>query len=151
MLLFETKIEGANYQIKPLKYQEALTSTGYDLADIKVTGPIAECAKSPLGTLFIAVSHKVEDEDHIVISDGKLIPVAYGKTVFPIPSSLEKEVVQSMCDTLIDYMLDINPSEYEKEDVESIAKQLEAFGYAYDWSEKTAEKPFDLETASGSS
>lgn len=150
MLLVETIIQGAAYKIKPLAYQKEIEKLGYDLEDIKITAPIAEMAKSPLGALFVVKNFTTPEPDHIHIEPEDLIPVAYNGTVFPL-STHDKETVQQIGDTLTTYMLDTNPGDYKMEEVESLSKQLESFGYEYDWEELSKPKPIDLTGDSGSS
>lgn len=148
LLIVKTAIEGANYQIKPVKLQEAVQSIPYDLEDVRVTGPISECAKQPLGSLFVALNHKVED-DNIIIADEDLVAVAYKGSCFPL-SKYSKEQIQNIGETLVEHMLHIDPSSFGADEAESLAKQMEAFGYEYDWEEKTKVPEIDLTTAGAS-
>jgi nitric oxide reductase NorQ protein len=150
MLLVKTVIQGAAYKIEPLPYQKEIEKLGYALEDIRITAPIGEMAKSPLGTLFVVTKFTTPDPDHLHIEEEDLIPVEYSGSVFPL-SAHDKDTVQKIGDALSKYMIDTNPGEYDLEFVESLSKQMEAFGYEYDWDEISKPKPIDLSGAGGSS
>lgn len=148
MILVKTVIEGASYKIQPLNYQKEIESLDYPIDEIRITAPIAEMAKSPLGAMFVIQKFTLPDPDHIHIEAEDMIPIEYNGTAFPL---FGVDNVQEVCDYTINYMLEINPSDYKKEDVEQFAKQLEAYGYSYNWEELTAPKPIDLESKEGAS
>jgi nitric oxide reductase NorQ protein len=147
MILVKTSIEGANYKIQPLKYQKEIESLDYPLDEIRITAPIAEMAKSPLGTLFVVNKFTLPDPDHLHIEAEDMIPVEYSGTVFPLSGITN---IQEIGDYTINYMLEVNPSEYDKESVHDLAKQLNSYGYSFDWEELTAPKPIDLEAPASS-
>ena len=60
MILLQTRMEGASYQLTPLAHQKNLEEhISLAVEDIAVTGPIAECAKNPLGTVFISNEYTI--------------------------------------------------------------------------------------------
>jgi len=146
MFLIQTKIEEAVYKLKPLAYQAVITDTGYDLEDISVTGPISECAKSPVESIFIAIDHDQPEPDTFNVRAGDLIPLFYNESVFPL-TSIDEDKLQEICQYTIVYMLE-NPSVYKQDYIQKIADQFATYGYTYDWEELTTVKEVDLSDAS---
>ncbi len=148
MILVKTTIEGASYKIQPLKYQPIIEKLGYDIEDMKITAPIVEMAKSPLGTLFVIKKFAQPEADHIHIEAEDMVPVEYNGTVFPM--SEYNDIIQDIGNSVIEYMLDV-PTEYDKDKTYELAKQLESYGYSFDWDELTKPKEIDLEDKTTSS
>ena len=138
MLLFNTNIEGANYQIRPLAGQSELKKKSkYELPEISVAGPIAKCAKFPLGTVFIALDYDIPDGDLISIRENELIPMVYNDSVFPL-NDVDSSKIDEMSTTLLNYMLN-NSDTYDNEDtIKKIGEQLASYGYAFDWDALTS-------------
>ena len=86
MFLIKTAIDGAVYKLQPLRNQAVISDSGYDIEDVIITGPIAECAKSPLGSIFIASKYDNPESDTFNIRPGELIPLFYNDSVFPLSS-----------------------------------------------------------------
>lgn len=140
MILLQTIIEGTSYQLKTLPGQAFEKKLTRSIEDLKITGPIAEFAKFPLGTVFIADEYDFPEDDHLHIMKEHVHAMFFEKSVFPI-SLLGEEKIQQVCDFAIDYMLDSGT--HDIDDVKSIAGQFAAYGYKYDWDEKTAVKPIE--------
>lgn len=141
MILLQTIIEGTSYQIKTLPGQAFEKKLTRSLEDLKITGPIAEFAKFPLGTVFIADEYDFPEDDHLHIMKEHVHALFFEKSVFPI-SALGEEKIQQVCDFAIDYMLDSGTFDIEA-DVKPIAESFAAYGYKYDWDEKTQVKPME--------
>lgn len=145
MILVKTIIEGANYKIQPLKFQKDIEETGYAVEDLRITAPIPEMAKSPLGTMFVVTDFTKPDADHIHIEASGLTPVEYNGDVIGSLAHVEKSKLQLICDNVVNYMLDVNPSEYPQENVKALVDQFKVMGFECDWEELTKPKPIDLD------
>ena len=129
MILLQTRMEGASYQLIPLAHQKNLEEhISLAVEDIAVTGPIAECAKNPLGTVFISDDYKIEEDDSLTIHT--CIPLYWNETAFPM-SHLPAEEMTEKINHLIEHMITNDGEEKAK----VIAEKFAAFGYKYEWNE----------------
>ena len=140
MILLQSIIEGTSYQIKTLKGQAFEKKLTRSLEDLKITGPIAEFAKFPLGTIFIADEYDFPEDDHLHVMKEHVTAMFFEKSAFPI-SALGKAKIQKVCDFTIDYLLDCG--DYGVEYVQDMATQFASFGYKFDWDAKVAPKPVE--------
>ena len=136
MILLQSFINGTSYQVKTLESQPFERDLTRKVEDIRITAPIAEFAKYPLGTVFIADNYDFPEEDHLNIRKEDVVPLSYEGTLMPM-SHLDKERIQKIADYTVDYMLDNDSVESAK----AMASQFAAFGYEYDWDTKVAPKP----------
>ncbi len=149
MILVQSLIVGTSYQIKTLEKQSFESKLTRYVEDLRVTGPIAEIAKYPLGTVFITDSYDFPDDDHLHINKDNIFPLFYESTVFPI-GHIAPEKIQEFCDYAVDYMIDHEV--YGNESAKLFAEGAKAYGYTYDWDAKTAPKPIEeLASETGSS
>ena len=84
MVLLQTELSGASYLLKLLPGQPAIEDNiEIELEDVAVKGPMAKCAKSPLGTIFVADDCLITG-DEISIDEKSIHPLVYNDTVFPL-------------------------------------------------------------------
>jgi MoxR-like ATPase len=133
MILLQTKIEGTSYQVRPLVGQPfESTVTVAHMEDMRITGPIPEFAKYPLGTIFVATQFDFPDPDHLNIHAEGLIEILFnGKPFLTKLESLEESLKTKVFDYVIDYMID--SSEYGVEKAKEFA---ESVSYICDWDSK---------------
>lgn len=141
MILLQTRIEGTSYQLTTLPGQAFEKKLTRSIEDLKITGPIAEFAKFPLGTVFIADKYEFPEDDHLHIVSDTVTGLFFNGSVFPI-SALGEEKIQQVCDFTIDYMIDSGRYDLEKE-VQPLATQFASYGYNFDWDAKVAPKPME--------
>jgi energy-coupling factor transporter ATP-binding protein EcfA2 len=141
MILLQTKIEGTSYQLTTLPGQAFEKKLTRSIEDLKITGPIAEFAKFPLGTVFIADKYEFPEDDHLHIVSDTVTGLFFNSSVFPI-SALGEEKIQEVCDFTIDYMIDSGRYDLEKE-VQPLANQFASYGYNFDWDAKVTPKPIE--------
>jgi MoxR-like ATPase len=146
MILLQTSISGTSYQIKTLPKQGFEKKLTRHIDDLKITGPIAEFAKYPLGTVFLADKYDFPEDDHLHVHKDDVFALFFDMSVFPMVGK-DKEEVQSICDYTIDYMID--SGRYEVDFIKNLATQFGAYGYEFDWDAKTTPKP--METGSSGS
>ena len=147
MILLKSTIAGTSYQIETLPGQAFEKHLTRSLEDLRVTGPIAEFAKFPLGTIFIADEYDFPEDDHLHIMKEHTTALFFENSVYPL-SSVNSEKLQKMCDYTINYMLD--SGKYEMDYIKNTAEQLSSFGYEFNWEEMTAPKPIEMGTGGGS-
>jgi hypothetical protein len=133
MILIQSEISGAAYQVTPLAHQEYESKLTRAVEDLRVTAPIAEMAKYPLGTLFIASSYDFPEDDHLNIRKTDVHALLYDGNVFPL-SHLPTEEMNKLLDYAVDYM--IISSDYGLEKAKDFAEKCAAFGYVFDWDKK---------------
>jgi nitric oxide reductase NorQ protein len=140
MLILQTTLEAAKYQVKPLSGQPSLAPLKLPVEDYKISCDLKEFAGHALGTLFIAVDYQfLEDDEIISIIKGSVYPVLDMNTNVVYPSVAHKAEKQEIIDYLINYLLD--SPEYDNENVKKYAEDFKAFGYIFDWDALTAPKP----------
>ena len=66
MILLQSVISGTSYQIQTLPGQAFEKRLTRSLEDLRVTGPIAEFAKFPLGTIFIADEYDFPEDQDVI-------------------------------------------------------------------------------------
>lgn len=142
MILLQTKIEGTSYQLTTLPGQSFEKKLTRSVEDLKITGPISEFAKFPLGTVFVADEYDFPEDDHLHIMKEQATALFFDNNVFPL-SALGEEKIQQICDFTIDYMLDSGRYDVESQ-IKPLATQFASYGYAFDWDEKTTVKPIEL-------
>jgi len=140
MILLQTSISGTNYQIKTLEKQSFEKKLTRHIDDLKITGPVGEFAKCPLGTVFIADKYDFPEDDHLHIHKDDAFPLFFGESVYPLIGKT-KEEIQSLCDYAVDYLID--SGNYELDFIKNLATQFGAYGYEFDWDSKTTPKPVE--------
>jgi MoxR-like ATPase len=141
MILLQTKIEGTSYQLTTLPGQSFEKKLTRSVEDLKITGPISEFAKFPLGTVFVADEYDFPEDDHLHIMKEHATALFFDNNVFPI-SALGEEKIQQICDFTIDYMLDSGLYDVDSQ-IKPLATQFASYGYVFDWDEKTTVKPIE--------
>ena len=141
MILLQTKIEGTSYQLITLPGQSFEKKLTRNVEDLKITGPISEFAKFPLGTVFVADEYDFPEDDHLHIMKEQATALFFDSNVFPL-SALGEEKIQEVCDFTIDYMLDSGKYDLESQ-IKPLATQFASYGYVFDWDEKTTVKPIE--------
>ena len=149
MILLNTVIEGTSYQLRTLPNQSFEKKLTRSLEDLKITGAIAEFAKYPLGTVFVAETYDFPEDDHLHISSKDIHPMYFQDTAFPLSTLGEK--LQDVCDYTINYLID-NCSEMgmEMDKVKNYATQFGSYGYSYDWDALTAPQDINDVVSGGS-
>ena len=143
MILLQTYIQGTSYQIKTLPKQKFEKGLTRKIEDMKITGPIADFAKYPLGTVFVADAYDFPEDDHLHITKEHVKALYFENTVFPLVG-YEHEKLQEICDYTVDYLIDNGEKE---ETVKHLAEQLASYGYDFDWDSKIAPKPTEVISA----
>jgi len=141
MILLQTKIEGTSYQLTTLPGQSFEKKLTRSIEDLKITGPISEFAKFPLGTVFVADEYDFPEDDHLHIMKEQATALFFDNNVFPI-STLGEEKIQQVCDFTIDYMLDSGLYDVDLV-IKPLATQFASYGYTFDWDAKTTVKPIE--------
>ena len=141
MILLQTKIEGTSYQLTTLPGQSFEKKLTRSTDDLKITGPISEFAKFPLGTVFVADEYDFPEDDHLHIMKEHATALFFDNNVFPI-SALGEEKIQQICDFTIDYMLDSGLYDVDSQ-IKPLATQFASYGYVFDWDTKTTPKPIE--------
>lgn len=141
MILLQSAIEGTSYQIKTLPNQAFEKKLTRSIEDLRITGPIADFAKYPLGTVFITNVYDFPEEDHLHIMKENVTPLFFESSIFPISKFSETEL-QETCDFVVDYM--IESGKYDLEYIKTVCTGFGSYGYTFDWEEKTEPKPIDL-------
>lgn len=135
MILLQSFIEGTSYQVRPLPNQPAFESKiSRKVEDIKITCTIADFARFPLGTIFICQVPEFPETDHLHIPKDAAPALIFGDSVFPLVGFGED--LQTIADYTVDYML--QSSEFGIEKAQAFTKQVEAYGYTFDWEAKLA-------------
>jgi MoxR-like ATPase len=147
MILLQSVIAGTSYQIQTLPGQPFEKHLTRSLEDLRVTGPIAEFAKFPLGTIFVADEYDFPEDDHLHVMKEHATALFFENSVYPL-SGINSEKLQKMCDYTINYMLD--SGKYEMDYIKGISEQLSSFGYEFNWEELTAPKPIEMGAGGGS-
>jgi MoxR-like ATPase len=140
MILLQTYIQGTSYQIKTLPKQKFEKGLTRNIQDMKITGPIADFAKYPLGTVFVADNYDFPEDDHLHITKEHVKALYFENTVFPL-ASYDHDKLQEICDYTVDYLIDNGEKE---EVVKHLAEQLASYGYDFDWDSKIAPKPTEV-------
>jgi len=140
MILLQSFIHGTSYQVRTLPKQTFEKSLTRHIDDMKITSPIAEFAKFPLGTLFITDGYDFPEDDHLHIRKENVVPISYEGTVFPL-AHLENERIQTVADFVVNYMIDSD--EYGFDKAKAMAEQFATYGYEYDWDSMIAPKPVE--------
>jgi MoxR-like ATPase len=136
MILLQTKIEGTAYQVKPLADQafEKTLVVG-NPEDMRISSPIPEFAKFPLGTIFVAQKYSFPEEDHLVIEAEGLINLMFNNTPFKTGiQALNEETRTKVLDYVVDYMID--SIDFGVEKAKEFAAFFEEDGYTCNWDEK---------------
>lgn len=132
MILFRIFLDGASIQVQTLPKQAFEKSLPIAAADIKITAPLADLAKFPLGTVFITDGYDFPEPDHLYIRKENVMGLFFEKKVYPIPGKDANPLV----DYLIDYMMD--NEEYGLDVAKEYAEMFKAHGYEYDADKKFA-------------
>lgn len=146
MILLQSVISGTSYQIQTLPGQAFEKRLTRSLEDLRVTGPIAEFAKFPLGTIFVADEYDFPEDDHLHIMKEHTTALYFESTVYPL-SSMDAEKLQKVCDYTVNYLLDATT--YDMDFIKDLAEKFSTFGYTFDWDDMTAPKPLEAGAAGG--
>lgn len=132
MILFKALLEGTSFAVQTLSGQSFEKSLPIDVRDIKITAPISDIVKYPLGTVFCTDGYDFPENDHLHIRKDSITAMYYEEEVFPIsgPSAIP------MVDHLIDYMIDNSAFGVDK--AKEMAIKYEPYGYTFDWDAKFA-------------
>lgn len=136
MILLQTKIEGTSYQVRPLKGQLfEKTLTVANMEDMRISGPIPEFAKYPLGTVFVAKGYDFPDPDHLNIHAEGLYPLMFDDKPFLASfDGMLPEKIAEILDYVVEYMID--SSDFGVEKAKDIISKFESLGYVCDWDAK---------------
>jgi MoxR-like ATPase len=129
MILLQSYIDGTSYQIKPIANQPAIKGMKGKLDDLRITGPVAQFAKSPVGTLFVSKSYDFPEEGHLHVLPEKLYSVWYDNFVFPINTMTTPEI-QEIATFVAETMID-NP-EFGSDVARKYAEAMKPYGAEID-------------------
>lgn len=130
MILLQSYIDGTSYQIKPVANQKALEGKlKGKLEDLRVTGPVVEFAKAPVGTLFISKSYDFPEEGHLHVMADKLYSMWYNGFVFPIGNATTPEFAE-MAKYVAEHMVD--NAEYGADVARQYAEAVKPYGIELD-------------------
>ena len=138
MILLQSIISGTSYQIKTLAKQSFEKTLTRNIDDMKITAPIADFAKFPLGTIFVTDGYDFPEDDHLHIRKENIIALSFDNNLFPL-SHLDKERLQKVCDYAVDYYLD--SPDYGVDPAKELATQMASYGYEFNWDDKISPKP----------
>lgn len=138
-ILFKTDIEGTRFEIRLLPGQPILKEIP-NLADLKITGPLAALTRLAMGTVFSSSNFTFPEEGHLHIND--FTPMFFEKNILPMASGITPELTESI-NFMIDYMID--SEDFGVELAKFYAKQYEAYGHTFDWEALIAPKPVATE------
>lgn len=147
MILLQSFIEGTSYQIRPLPGQDFEKTLTRKVEDMKITSSVADFARFPLGTVFIATGAEFPEPDHLHIAKDASKPLFFGESVFPMSSVEELGVI---VEYTVDYMLGAGNEQFGYEVAKNFAKQCSAYGYTCDVDAKLT-IPTEKEPGKGSS
>jgi MoxR-like ATPase len=133
MILLQSEIAGAVYQVKPLAKQSFEKSLTRSIEDLRVTAPIVDMARQPIGTIFIAESYDFPEDDHLNIRKNDVHALMLNDNVFPL-SHLPTETMNAMLNYTVDYMLD--SGYYTMDQTKAFVAQCNSFGFEFDWEAK---------------
>ena len=132
MILFSAFLEGTSFAVQTLPNQPFEKSLPISVKDIKITAPIADIVKFPLGTVFCCDGYDFPEPDHLHIRKESITAMYYENDVFPLNGPDSTPFV----DHLIDYMID--NSDYGVDKAKEMAAKYEPYGYTFDWDAKFA-------------
>lgn len=132
MILFRAFLEGTSFAIETLPGQSFEKKLPISVKDIKITAPISDILKFPLGTVFCTDGYDFPEDDHLHIRKENITAMYYGDDVFPLSGPESSPMV----DFLIDYMID--HSEFGVDKAKEMAAKYEPYGYTFDWDAKFA-------------
>jgi len=131
MILFRAFLEGVSFQVETLAGQDFEKDLPIAAVDIKITAPIADIVKFPLGTVFITDGYDFPEADHLHIRKENIVAMVYENTIFPI-------AINDRHSTLIDYLVNymIDHVEYGIDVAKQVGEQYEALGYELNWDDR---------------
>lgn len=133
MILFRAFLDGTNFQIEVLPNQQFEKKLSCTLETMRITAPLADIVKFPLGTVFIAKEYSFPDEDHLFIQKSDIVALFYDDTAFAIKDDGSQN---DLVDYMIEYMID--SSDYGIEAAKKYSKLFEPYGFTIDWDAKLA-------------
>jgi len=135
MILFRAFLEGTTFQVQTLPGQPFEKTLPISAEDIKITAPITDLVKFPLGTIFIANGYDFPEPDHLNIRKENVCAMLHDDTVFPQSGPEANPLV----DYLMDYMIDHTDEEWcGIENAKALSEKFVPFGYTIDWDAKFA-------------
>lgn len=135
MILFRAFLEGTSFQVETLTGQKFENDLPISAQDIKITSPIAEIVKFPLGTIFIAKDYDFPEPDHLYMRKENVIALCYEETAMPLSGPEAFPLV----DYLMDYMLDNTKDDWcGLDNAKILAEDFGKHGYKIDWDAKFA-------------
>lgn len=135
MILFRAFLEGTSFQVQTLAGQAFEKGLPIAAEDIKITAPIADLVKFPLGTIFIASGYDFPEPDHLHMRKENVVALMYENTVFPLSGAEANPLV----DYLMDYMIDHTDEDWcGIDNAKAVAEQFAPSGYTIDWDAKFA-------------
>lgn len=146
-LLFRSKLDNLTLALDILPGQPIFKELSDDIKYYKITYDWKMIGNQAMGSIFIAKDYTVvDDAKQIIIKTEDMMPIleAGGKFTFPMVASDPEK--QDLIDYFIDQLL-VNP-EFDKDQVKTYAEEFKAYGYEFDWEEKTSVKITPTGTAS---
>jgi len=135
MILFRAFLDGTSFQIQTLPGQAFEKSLPIAVEDIKVTAPLGDLVKFPLGTIFIATGYDFPEPDHLHMRKENVVALTYEKTAYPLSGPEANPLV----DYLMDYMIDHTDEEWcGIDNAKALSEKFAPFGYTIDWDAKFA-------------
>jgi MoxR-like ATPase len=135
MILFRAFLEGTSFQVQTLAGQAFEKELPISVEDIKITAPIADLVKFPLGTIFIANNYEFPEPDHLYLRKESVVAIMYDCVPFPLSGPEANPLV----DYLMDYMIDNTEDDWcGIDNAKVLATKFEPYGYTIDWDAKFA-------------
>jgi len=135
MILFRAFLEGTSFQVQTLPGQAFEKTLPIAAEDIKITAPIADLVKFPLGTIFVASGYDFPEADHLHIRKENVVALVYENTAYPLSGPEANPLV----DYLMDYMIDHTEEEWcGIDNAKALSEKFVPFGYSIDWDAKFA-------------
>jgi len=135
MILFRAFLEGTSFQVQTLPGQAFEKGLPISVEDIKITAPLADLVKFPLGTVFIASGYDFPEPDHLHMRKENVVALTYEKNAFPLSGAEANPLV----DYLMDYMIDHTDEDWcGIDNAKELSEKFVPFGYTIDWDAKFA-------------
>lgn len=133
MILFRAFLEGTNFQVEALPFQAFEKELKVSASEIKITVPLTEIVKLPLGTIFCASKYLyIEDDENLIISKEDILAMMFDDKVL---YSAINQNNQERVDYFIKYLLE--SGDFTHDYTEKVVNEFKEYGFTLDWEELT--------------
>lgn len=133
MILFRAFLEGTNFQVEALPGQAFEKELKVSASEIKITVPLTEIVKLPLGTIFCASKYLyIEDDENLILSKEDILAMMFDDKVL---YSAINQNNQERVDYFIKYLLE--SGDFTQDYTEKVVNEFKEYGFTLDWEELT--------------